>query len=50
VPGRRQALAPWDDRLASRYADYLAGKHELSRNETEQIGYRLLRTLAEFAK
>ena len=37
---------PWDDRLASRYADYLAGKHELSRNETEQIGYRLAKELA----
>jgi Family of unknown function (DUF5694) len=30
-----------DDRIAKRYAEYLAGKHELTRNEIEQIGYRL---------
>jgi len=36
---------PWDGRITSRYADYLAGKHELSRNETEQIGYRLAKEL-----
>ena len=30
---------------ASRYADYLAGKHELTRNETQQIGFRLAREL-----
>jgi hypothetical protein len=35
----------WDERIASRYADYVAGKHELSRNETEQIGYRLAKAL-----
>ena len=28
-----------------RYADYLAGKHELTRNETEQLGYRLAKEL-----
>lgn len=26
---------------AQRYADYLAGKHELTRNEIEQLGFRL---------
>jgi hypothetical protein len=26
---------------AERYADYLAGKHELTRNEIEQLGFRL---------
>jgi len=31
----------WDDRIPKRYADYLAGKHELTRNEVEQIGFRL---------
>src|SRR5438552_1824123 len=30
-----------DDRIAQRYTDYLAGKHELTRNEVEQIGFRL---------
>ena len=35
----------WDDRITTRYADYAAGKHELSRNEIEQIGYRLAKTL-----
>jgi hypothetical protein len=35
----------WDDRIPKRYADYLAGKHELSRNETEQIGFRLAKEL-----
>ena len=27
------------------YADYLAGKHTLSRNEIEQIGFRLAKDL-----
>lgn len=31
--------------IASRYEAYVAGNHELSRNETEQIGYRLAREL-----
>jgi hypothetical protein len=30
-----------DGRIPRRYADYLAGKHELTRNEIEQIGFRL---------
>jgi hypothetical protein len=34
-----------DDRISKRYADYLAGKHELTRNEVEQIGFRLAREL-----
>src|SRR5258705_8038217 len=28
-------------RTPQQYADYLAGKHELTRNEVEQIGFRL---------
>lgn len=34
-----------DDRIPKRYGDYLAGKHELSRNEIEQIGFRLAKEL-----
>jgi len=34
-----------EDGIHQRYADYLAGKHQLSRNETEQIGFRLAREL-----
>ncbi len=34
-----------DDRTVKRYADYLAGTHELTRNETEQIGFRLAKEL-----
>jgi hypothetical protein len=30
-----------NDAITRRYADYLSGKHELSRNETEQLGFRL---------
>jgi hypothetical protein len=33
--------------LASRYQDYLAGKHELTRNEIEQIGFRLAKMLRQ---
>jgi hypothetical protein len=33
------------DRIPKAYADYLGGKHELSRNEIEQIGFRLARQL-----
>jgi hypothetical protein len=32
-------------RVAREYADYLAGKYTLSRNEIDQIGYRLAREL-----
>ncbi|MGE5237037.1 MAG: DUF5694 domain-containing protein [Acidobacteriota bacterium] len=34
-----------DERIPRRYADYLAGTHELSRNEVEQIGFRLAKEL-----
>jgi hypothetical protein len=34
-----------DDRSPKAYAEYLAGKHELTRNETEQIGFRLAKAL-----
>jgi hypothetical protein len=35
----------WDERIARDRADYVAGKHELTRNEIEQIGFRLAREL-----
>jgi uncharacterized protein DUF5694 len=38
-----------DDRIAKRYADYLAGKYELSRNEIDQIGLRLAKELGHKA-
>jgi hypothetical protein len=34
-----------DDRVNKSYADYLAGRYELSRNEVEQIGFRLAKEL-----
>src|SRR5437867_10327367 len=34
-----------DDRIAKGYAEYVAGKHELTSNEIEQIGFRLAREL-----
>ena len=34
-----------DSALAKRYTDYVAGKHELSRNEIEQLGFRLAKEL-----
>jgi hypothetical protein len=34
-----------DTRISKDYADYLAGKHELTRNEIEQIGFRLAKEL-----
>jgi hypothetical protein len=34
-----------DERLGRRYAEYLAGKYDLSRNEVDQIGLRLARAL-----
>src|ERR1700749_1073671 len=33
------------DAIPKRYAEYLAGKHELTRNEIEQIGFRLAKEL-----
>ncbi|MFN2567492.1 MAG: DUF5694 domain-containing protein, partial [Gemmatimonadaceae bacterium] len=36
---------PGDNRISRDYADYLAGKHELTRNEIEQIGFRLAKDL-----
>lgn len=39
------AIESSDDRRPKQYADYLAGKHELSRNEIEQIGFRLAKEL-----
>lgn len=40
---------PNDKRTANDYADYLAGKHELTRNEIEQIGFRLAKELGHKA-
>ena len=37
------------DRVPKDYADYLAGKHELTRNEIEQVGFRLARELGHKA-
>ncbi len=34
-----------DDRIPKHYADYLAGKYELTRNEIDQIGLRLAKEL-----
>ncbi len=34
-----------DNRIAKHYADYLAGQHELTRNETQQLGFRLAKEL-----
>jgi hypothetical protein len=34
-----------DDTIPKRYTDYLAGKHELTRNEIEQVGFRLAKEL-----
>lgn len=36
-------------RIAQQYADYLAGKYTLTRNEDDQIGYRLARELGHTA-
>lgn len=35
----------FDDRIPKRYAEYLAGQHELTRNEIEQIGFRVAKEL-----
>lgn len=34
-----------EDRIPKRYADYVAGKRELTRNEIEQLGFRLAKGL-----
>ena len=39
----------YDKRVPKAYDDYLAGKHELTRNEIEQIGFRLARELGHKA-
>src|ERR1700683_3057527 len=36
-------------RVAQEYSDYLAGKYTLTRNETNQIGYRLAKELGHHA-
>ena len=36
---------PGDNRLSKDYPDYMAGKHELTRNEIEQVGFRLAKEL-----
>jgi len=36
---------PGDERVPKSYAEYLAGRHELTRNEIEQIGFRLAKEL-----
>lgn len=38
-----------DDRFASNYADYLAGKYQLTRNERDQLGFRLAKELGHKA-
>jgi hypothetical protein len=35
----------WSQRVGRQYSDYVAGKYELSRNEIDQIGYRLAKEL-----
>jgi hypothetical protein len=37
------------DRVPKAYADYVAGRNDLTRNETEQIGFRLARELGHKA-
>ncbi|MCA1581432.1 MAG: DUF5694 domain-containing protein [Acidobacteria bacterium] len=39
----------YDKRVPKAYADYLAGQHELTRNEIEQIGFRLAKQLGHKA-
>ncbi len=38
-----------DNKISKRYADYLAGKYELTRNEIDQIGFRLPKELGHKA-
>jgi hypothetical protein len=35
------------DAVPKRYAEYLAGKHDLTRNEIEQVGFRLAKELGQ---
>jgi len=39
----------WSQRTGREYADYVAGKYTLSRNEIDQIGYRLAKELGHKA-
>jgi hypothetical protein len=39
----------WRQRVGREYSDYLAGKYTLSRNEIDQIGYRLAKELGHHA-
>jgi len=39
----------WDDRRPKQYAEYLAGKHTLTANEIEQVGFRLAKELGHKA-
>jgi hypothetical protein len=39
----------WSDRVPKAYAEYLAGKHELTRNEIEQLGFRIAKELGHKA-
>jgi hypothetical protein len=39
----------WSKRVPDDYAAYLAGKHELTRNEIEQVGFRLAKELGHKA-
>jgi len=39
----------YEKKVSDAYADYLAGKHELTRNETEQLGFRLAKELGHKA-
>ncbi len=40
---------PGNERVAKQYADYVAGEYKLSRNEIDQIGYRLAKELGHNA-
>ena len=40
----------YDDTRKKQYADYLAGKHTLTRNEIEQVGFRLAKELKKNPK
>lgn len=36
---------PWSQKVTQQYSDYLKGKYTLSRNENDQVGYRLAKEL-----